>query len=230
MRAGAGLAWIGAALVLGGAQERPSATPPQSGQVVVTAPDDSGIDTSGPAPTLRGGVWRFERSATLVSGQPVNRAVQRIPSVGSTGGRHFAFATCLPDDSLEGALQRLAGDRSPLPNPTVHCGRLRMKAAAGEISGRRSCQLVSQAIGRSHSTLSLRLSGRYDKRDMKMNINGEEQTDGLADSRSVPRPATYRWQVKAHRIGDCAGAKETLRSLDEAADLLFIPEVDGSGI
>jgi hypothetical protein len=231
MRIATGLAALAAALVLGGAQERPAGQDGQDGQVVVVAPDDVGIDTSGPVPRLRGGEWAFERSGTLMSGIASNEAMQRIPSSGAGTGLRFGFSVCLPDDSLEGAVQQMAGDRSNMPNPTQRCGQLRLEAKAGKISGRRSCQLVSQKIGTSHSTLSLRLSGGYDKRALKININGEEQTDGLAEGARVPRPATYRWQVNVHRVGDCDKAPAArLRTLDEAADLLFIPGADGSGL
>ncbi|WP_147276161.1 hypothetical protein [Sphingomonas aracearum] len=225
------MALIGLATMLGGAQQRPVPAPQeQDRSVVVIAPDDMGIDTAGPEPRLRGGEWRFERSTTLGSGDASNVAVQRIPSTGAGSGLRFGFSACLPDDSLAGALQQLAGDRSSMPNPSQLCGRLMMDVKDGSIGGRRSCLLRSLAIGRSHSKLSLRLSGRYDRRDLKLNIYGEEQTDGLAEERSVPRPATYRWQVTAHRVGDCSANRARLRSLDEAADLLFIPGADGSGI
>ena len=231
MRWKANLAMVGAAAMLGGAQQRPA--PPSGEQdrsVVVIAPDDVGIDADGAVPRLRGGEWRFERSNTLGSGEASNVAVQRIPSTGAGSGLRFGFSVCLADDSLEGALQQLAGDRSGMPNPSQFCGRLKMDVKDGGIGGRRSCQLRSAVIGRSHSKLSLRLSGRYDRRDLKLNIYGEEQTDGLAEERSVPRPATYRWQVTAHRVGDCPTSRARLRSLEDAADLLFIPGADGSGI
>lgn len=214
------------ALALDSPQERPS---PGGNEIVVTAPA-VGIDTSGPEPLLRGGQWRFERSALLASGEPGNAAEQRVPSTGSGSGRAFDFSVCLADDSLERALQRLAGDRSALPNPSQFCGRLHMNAGKGRISGRRSCQLVSHVMGRSHSKLNLRLSGRYDPQALRISVYGEEQTDGMSEGPTVPRPATYSWRVLAHRVGTCAAAQGAMRSIDEAADLLFVPGADGSGI
>ena len=232
MRIEPGLVAIGA-LAFGGLQDQPSpvAAPGnmQDSQIVVIAPDDAGIDTRGPVPVLRGGEWRFERSAQLSRGESSNEAAQRIPGAGGST-RRFGFSVCLPDDSLEAALQRLAGDRSTMPNPSQFCGRLRVDAGKGRIGGRRTCQLPSRQIGTSHSNLNLRLSGRYDARAMTINVYAEEQTDGIAEGQRVPRPATYSWRVGARRVGHCPGTGGTVRSLDEAADLLFVPGADDSGI
>ena len=128
------------ALALAQAQEPPSPTPgttsaPHS-QIVVIAPRDVGIDTSRPVPRLLGGQWQFERGGQFDSGTASNVATQRIPSTGSGTRRPFALSVCLPNDSLEGALQQLAGDRSSMPNPTQFCGRLRMDVGQGKIGER----------------------------------------------------------------------------------------------
>lgn len=83
------------ALALAQAQEPPSPTPgttsaPHS-QIVVIAPRDVGIDTSGMVPRLLGGQWQFERGGQLDSGTASNVATQRIPSTGSGTNRPFAF-------------------------------------------------------------------------------------------------------------------------------------------
>lgn len=225
------VAWLAvAAIALTGAQDRPA--PPQAGNdtVVTGKRDEPGIDLSGPVPRLHGGLWVFDRTGTMVSGQPINAPRQRFPGAGGGEGRPFSFRTCLEDDDLAGALRRMAGEHSSLPDPQ-HCGRLQLAVGKGRVSGRRMCELTSFEIGQSHSRLSIDVSGTYDAQRLRLTMTGNEGTDGFAEGyRSVPRPATWRWRVTASRVGACPDDRRALRGADETVDLIFLPGVDGSGI
>lgn len=224
--------WIAvAAIGLTAAQQRPAPpVPPQgSDDTVVTGQrDEAGIDLSGPVPKLRGGLWEFHRTATMMTGTPSNVPRERFVGADDPAGSPRQFRTCLDDDDLAGALRRMAGERSNLPD-LMHCGRLQLSVKDGRISGRRICTLSSFTIGRSHSGLSMDIGGAYDARTLRMNMAGEEETDGLTEgTTSVPRPANWRWRVTASRVGACPQDRKGLRRAEDVADLIFTPVVGGA--
>jgi hypothetical protein len=202
------------------------------GAIVVTAPRPD-VDTAIPKPMLHGGLWHFVRGQTL--GPGFDSPTSDSP-VGRGGGSftRFQFSTCLPGDDLASTLQHTAGDRSNLPRANI-CDPLNVTVGNGRITGRRACIEVSRDIGKSHETLNLSISGRYDARSMDVTVNANELTDGFAEgTRDVPRPKWMSWRITATRLGDCPADKVMgERKLGEAINLLFEPvlgEFDTDGI
>jgi hypothetical protein len=202
-----------AALVALAQAQTPPASPPTAAPdgdpqrpVIVTGqrPD---IDLSAPKPTLHGGQWRFSR----------------VPG----GTRPIDFTTCLQNDDLESALRRVAAERSNQPHHDM-CSAMKLNVQGGKITGRRSC-LHGNGNGTSASDYEYTFSGRYDARKLTLNVAGGEMTDGFTEARHVPRPKTWGWHITATRLGDCpARPTVTVRTIDEAAALLFDPDADAA--
>ncbi len=169
-------------------QDRPPPSPDTGSDIVVrgAAPD---IVVVGNVPSLRGGLWQFRRSATLVLG-------------GGGGSRPVRFTQCLPDGTVEAMLRRSAGESNLLVGmlTRTQCGRLRTKMADGRIDASRSC-ISAQTQRR------LEMTGRYDQRRLILNYHVEQDQDGVERGGGAgwnpQRPVGYRWQVTATRIGEC---------------------------
>jgi hypothetical protein len=198
----AGAALVAAQRAPGGSDSRQEAAGP-SREVIVIAPSETGdIVTIAGRAVLRGGLWRFTRGGML--------------SAGSTS-LPYKFSMCLPTEDLEGVLRLAANERSNLPTDDfdsavegrgatlrrTSCGTLRLKLAKGDVSGRRSCSLISQQIGQSHSSLTQYVTGRYDSKDLVVTNRAEEQTVGIEEAGRSPVGRSWRWRVTAERVGEC---------------------------
>lgn len=179
----------------------------KSGDVVVTAPrqpDD--IVVLGRSPMLRGGLWRFDRSATLM--------------MGSGGlGRSIGYSICLEDGALEQLLRDAAESHAFQAGSRI-CNRLSVRFAAGRLDGRRSCTNAATLPSR------LSVSGHYDGQTMTINYLEEQDHDGLEQGGGAGwnprRPTAQRWQVVAHRQGACPAQSQPDQRLGwELASLLF---------
>ncbi|WP_156460916.1 hypothetical protein [Sphingomonas sp. Leaf339] len=193
------------------AEALPQDTPP----IVVIGPD-ADIVITGSKPQLRGGLWRFRRSPTLVYG----------------GGsiRGFAFTTCLEDGALEQSLHKLAGDQSALPRGMI-CTRLKLKIEDGKIAGRRSCTTPSTMIGMDAINSRLDLSGRYNSKILNMNYLSESWGGSIdrggGSGWNPARQSAQRWRVEATRIAECPVQRRLdQRTLEEAITRLFSANVN----
>jgi hypothetical protein len=201
-------------VALAQAQTAPPGPPPAAPNVdpqrpVIVTGQRPDIDLSAPKPMLHGGLWRFSR----------------IPG----GTRPIDFTACLPGDDLESALRRLAAERSNQPHHDM-CNAMKLAVQGGKITGRRSC-LHGKGNGTSASDYEYGFSGRYDAHKLTLNVTGAEMTDGFTEARHVPRPKTWGWHITATRLGDCpARPAVTVRTIDEAAALLFEPDSDASAL
>lgn len=181
--------------------QRPADTP----EIVVTGTPDIVVTAAGPQ--LRGGLWQFKRSATLVYG-------------GGGVGDPIRFTQCLPPGGLEERLRRAAGDGIPMPRRD-RCSGMRPKIGGGRIDGRQNCMRASP---RGSGSAQLTLSGRYDAKQLILNFAVEAQSDAVD---VVTRPVGYRWRVTATRLGECPVRPERMQVTEvEAITRLFA--VDGA--
>lgn len=202
---------------------RQPATPPPmpaapDGPDIVVTGEQPDIVVTGNAPTMRGGLWRFRRSATLALGgggmiaQPMN------------------FTQCLPPGAIEAMLRRAASETSPMPM-RERCSRMTMTFGNGRIEGRRSCftnVLDTTTVGMSRSTTTrTNLTGQYDARRIRMFYSLEEEDSGperisAGANWNPKRPGAARWQITATREGECP-ARERRDQIDvnEAIQALF---------
>lgn len=181
--------------------QRPADTP----EIVVTGAPDIIVTAAGPQ--LRGGLWEFKRSATLILG-------------GGGVTRPIRFTQCLPPGGLEQRLRRAAGDGIPMPRAD-RCGGMRPKIGDGRIDGRQSCMRASP---RGSGSSQLTLSGRYDAKQLILNFAVEAESDAVD---RVTRPVGYRWRVTATRLGECPVRPERMQVTEvEAITRLFA--VDGA--
>ncbi|WP_230770047.1 hypothetical protein [Sphingomonas sp. Leaf4] len=201
---------------------RQPATPPPTprapdGPDIVVTGEQPDIVVTGNAPTMRGGLWRFRRSATLLLGG------------GGVGAQPMNFTQCLPSGAIEAMLRRAASETSPMPMGD-HCNRMRLAFDNGRIDGRRSCSNsrppASALATSSSSTSSLTLTGQYDERRIRLVYMVEMEQTGV-DRGGGPgwnpaRQAGARWQITATREGECP-SRERRDQIDvnEAAQALF---------
>ncbi len=184
------------------AQDTPP--PPQDTPPIVVIAPDADIVVTGGRPAIRGGLWQFTRSATLLLGQ---------------GGsiRGFRFTTCLADGALEEALRGLAGERSAMPRGRI-CGRMRLTIRDARIAGGRTCINPSTEIGQAPRNSRMDVSGGYDARRLTLNFRSEDE----ARLEGLDRPTGQRWRAEAVRIGDCPAARRRdQRTAEEAVSRLF---------
>jgi len=209
------VAALAAAMLAGGSPaQRPSPRNPaqQDPPPIVVVGPDADIVVTGPEPVLRGGLWRFRRSPTLMMG-------------GGGSIRGFGFTTCLADGTLPATIRALAGERSAMPRGRI-CTSLRMTVADGRIAGHRSCTRPGGQIGAGASNSKLSLSGGYDSRRLTMVFRSDDEFDGLEPGGGAgwnPRRQTgQRWQAEATRIGDCPATRRLdQRTAEEAVGRLF---------
>ncbi len=188
--------------------QRPADTP----EIVVTGAPDIIVTAAGPQ--LRGGLWEFKRSATLILG---GRGI--TPPI--------RFTQCLPPGGLEQRLRRAAGDGIPMPRRD-RCSGMRPKIGDGRIDGTQICMRVTPMPGEPAASSSSRLvlSGRYDARQLTLNFAVETQDDAVdragGGGWNPARPLGYRWRVTATRTGECPVRPERLQVTEvEAITRLF---------
>ena len=197
-----------------------TATAPQDPPPIVVVGPDADIVVTGPQPMLRGGLWQFRRSPTMLMG-------------GGGSIRGFGFTTCLADDTLLATIRGMAGERSALPRNGI-CTSLKLTVADGRIAGRRSCTRPGLAIGADPASSRLDVSGRYDSRQLTIVFRAEDQFNGMEQGGGAgwnpKRPTGQRWQATATRIGDCPLARRLdQRTADEVVTRLFTPLVSPDG-
>ncbi|KQU53074.1 hypothetical protein ASG67_09535 [Sphingomonas sp. Leaf339] len=214
-----GLKWVAVAVMAGAfglsvAHSTPlaQASEPasQDKPIVVIGPDQPDIIVTGERPAIRGGLWKFTRSATM-----------------GNGSRSFRFAVCLPDSALEAALRAMAGEQSAMPR-AIRCSSLRLKVADGRIRGGRSCLRPVSQPGAKPGNSKLDVSGRYDAKRLTINFLSDDLFDGMqrggGPGWNPDRPQSQRWQVEATRTGDCPAERRLdQRTLEEVVFRLFDP-------
>ncbi|MEP9401669.1 hypothetical protein [Sphingomonas sp. VNH70] len=199
---------------------RPQRSAPTDSDIVVTAQIEPDIVVTGDRPTMRGGLWQFNRTATMSFGG------------GPVAGR-LNFTQCLPPGAIEAMLRRASGEGMLAP-ASARCSRMTMKFGDGRLSGSRICTrsgLDPNNIGMTEATSDrLDLSGRYDARSLSLTYIVEQDHDGIergggAGWSGGKRQVGYRWLVTAKRIGECP-LKERRDQVDalEAVSALFAKE------
>ena len=201
---------------LAAAPPAPPQRAPDGPDIVVTG-EQPDIVVTGNAPTMRGGLWRFRRSATLLLGG------------GGIGAQPMNFTQCLPAGAIEAMLRRAASETSPMPMGD-HCNRMKLVFGNGRIDGRRSCsnsRPPPNALATSSSSTSrLTLTGQYDQRRIRliyaveMDQTGVDRGGGLGWNPA--RQSGARWQITATREGECP-LRERRDQIDvnEAVQALF---------
>jgi len=207
------------------APTRPVPTPApataQAGDVVVTArPETDSVVVVGRTPMVRGGLWRFERSATLMMGTPAAGGL----SDDSRISRSIAYSVCLQDGELEQLMREAAAFQARLGSAggtgMLVCNRLSFRFRPGRLDGHRSCFR--------NATLPTRLSmnGRFDARGLTINYLEEQDYDGLsrASGPNLSSPTSQRWRVTASRQDVCPAKPRSDQRLPwELGGLLFSP-------
>lgn len=166
----------------------PRPTPVPDGPDIVVTGEQPDIVVTGNAPMMRGGLWRFRRSATLMLGG------------GGVVGRPMTFTQCLPPGAIEMMMRRAAREGSAMPT-SDHCNRMTLTIANGRIDGRRSC------ISRT-ATSRMTLTGQYDEHRLRLSYAVETDQSGPArvaagSAWNPGRPGGSRWQVTTTRAGEC---------------------------
>jgi hypothetical protein len=186
----------------------PTPPPSQDTPPIVVIGPDADIVVTGERPMIRGGLWQFTRSATLLLGQ-------------GSGIRGFRFTTCLADGALDETLRQLAGERSAMPRGRI-CGRMRLTIKDARITGGRTCINPSMEIGQAVRNSRMEVSGGYDARRLTVNFRSEDEVR----LEGAGRPTGQRWRAEAVRIGDCpAERRRDQRTAEEAVNRLFEPMV-----
>lgn len=190
----------------------PQASDPASPDkpIVVIGPEQPDIIVTGERPAIRGGLWKFTRSATMGGNSP-----------------WFRFTVCLPDNARESALRAMAGEQSAMPR-AIRCSSLRLKVADGRIRGGRSCLRPVSKPGAKPSNSKLDVSGRYDAKRLSINFLSDNLFDGMqrggGPGWNPDRPQSQRWQVEATRSGDCPAERRLdQRTFEETVFRLFDP-------
>jgi len=185
----------------------PTQRPADTQEIVVTGTPDIVVTAAGPQ--LRGGLWEFKRSTTLILG---GRGIIRP----------IRFTQCLPPGGLEERLRRAAGDGISMPRAD-RCSGMHAKIGDGRIDGTQTC--MRAAPGKSSSS-RLALSGQYDARQLTLNFAVEVESDavdrGSPGGWNPARPLGFRWRVTATRMGECPVRPERMQVTEvEAITRMF---------